>query len=122
MRDMYGHVKRVALRRAAVDFTLALTLFWVLTFALSSHDGSKAHAIPLFADNLAPQATAPEPVSRLTLLSFEPRASRSSAPSERQSLGLLSLAFALLAAFNLAIWRHLRRAYASPRRGVWRRG
>jgi len=119
---MYGHVKRVALRRAVVDFTLALTLFWVLTFALSSHDGSKAHAVPLFADSPAPQATAPERVSRLTLLSFEPRASRSSAPSERQSLGLLSLAFAVLAAFNLAIWRHLRRAYASPRRGVWRRG
>jgi hypothetical protein len=32
------------------------------------------------------------------------------------------VAFALLAALNLAIWRHLRRAYASPRRGVWRRG
>jgi hypothetical protein len=32
------------------------------------------------------------------------------------------VAFALLAVLNLAIWRHLRRAYASPRRGVWRRG
>jgi hypothetical protein len=121
MRDVYWHGNRLALRRAAVDFTLALTLFWVLTFALSTHDG-KAHAVPLFANTPAPQATAPEPVHRLTLLSFEPRVGRASAPSERQSLGLLSLAFALLAAFNLAIWRHLRRAYASPRRGVWRRG
>jgi hypothetical protein len=34
---------------------------------------------------------------------------------------LLSLAVASLTACNLAFLRHLRRAYASPRRGVWRR-
>jgi hypothetical protein len=121
MKDMYGHVNRATLRRAAIDFTLALGLFWLLTFALSSHDG-RAHAVPL-----GPQPglveVAPERVNRLrTLLSFETRSSRPTPPSTRQSLGLLSLAFALLAALNLAIWRHLRRAYASPRRGVWRRG
>jgi hypothetical protein len=32
------------------------------------------------------------------------------------------LAFAAMAAFNLAIWRHLRRVYASQRRSGWRRG
>jgi hypothetical protein len=39
-----------------------------------------------------------------------------------QALALLSLAFAAIAALNLAFWRHLRRVYASPRRSVWRRG
>jgi hypothetical protein len=33
----------------------------------------------------------------------------------------LSLIVAGVAAFNLAFLRHLRRVYASPRRGVWRR-
>jgi len=42
--------------------------------------------------------------------------------SQGQSQLLLSVAFAAIVAFNLAFWRHLRRAYASPRRNVWRRG
>ena len=33
----------------------------------------------------------------------------------------LSLTVAAMATLNLAFLRHLRRAYASPRRGVWRR-
>jgi hypothetical protein len=119
MKDMYGHVHRATLRRAAVDFALALGVFWLLTFALSSHDG-RAHAVPLYAQPQAPEPAANR-VNRLTLLSFEARSPRSTPPNATHSLGLLSLAFALLAALNLAIWRHLRRAYASPRRGVWRR-
>ena len=35
---------------------------------------------------------------------------------------LLSLWVSALAALDLGFWRHLRRAYASPRRGTWRRG
>jgi len=35
---------------------------------------------------------------------------------------LFSIAVASITACNLAFLRHLRRAYASPRRGVWRRG
>ena len=116
MKDVYGHLNRATLRRAAIDFALALTLFWLLTFALSTHDG-KAHAVPLYVPSASP-----ERVNRLTLLAFEPHAAHPGLPSDWQSLALLSLAFALLAALNLAIWRHLRRAYASPRRGVWRRG
>ena len=77
--------------------------------------------MPLYANPQGAQIT-PEKVNRLTLLSFETRGGHPNLPNERQSLGLLSLAFALLVALNLAIWRHLRRAYASPRRGVWRRG
>lgn len=38
-----------------------------------------------------------------------------------RTLVLLSLTVATMAALDLAILRHLRRVYASPRRGVWRR-
>jgi hypothetical protein len=34
---------------------------------------------------------------------------------------LFSLTVATIAALDLAFWRHLRRVYASPRRGMWRR-
>jgi hypothetical protein len=34
---------------------------------------------------------------------------------------LFSLTVATITALDLAFWRHLRRVYASPRRGVWRR-
>ena len=120
MKDMYGHVNRATLRRGAIDFALALMLFWLLTFALSTHDG-KAHAVPLYANPQGAQTT-PEKVNRLTLLSFETAAAILTFPMSANRWALLSLAFALLVALNLAIWRHLRRAYASPRRGVWRRG
>ena len=38
-----------------------------------------------------------------------------------QTFVFLSLTVAAAAALNLAFLRHLRRVYASPRRGVWRR-
>jgi hypothetical protein len=38
------------------------------------------------------------------------------------SLAILGLVFATIAALNLGFLRHLRRAYASPRTGAWRRG
>jgi hypothetical protein len=120
MSDMYGHVTRTGLRRAGIDFALALALFWTLAFALSTHH-TKAHAVPLHpGEQMRPSE--PERVTRLALFTFEPRAKRFKQLDERHSLGLLSLAFAFLAALNLAFWRHLRRVYASPRRGVWRRG
>ncbi len=38
------------------------------------------------------------------------------------TLVAIALTVSLLFAFNIALVRHLRRAYASPRRGGWRRG
>ena len=38
------------------------------------------------------------------------------------TVGILGLSFSLIFAFNLALSRHLRREYASPRRGEWGRG
>jgi hypothetical protein len=43
------------------------------------------------------------------------------AASHGKTFLVLSLTIAGMAAFNLAFLRHLRRVYASPRRGVWRR-
>ena len=34
---------------------------------------------------------------------------------------ILAGVFSMIVAFNLAFYRHLRRVYASPRRGAWRR-
>lgn len=120
MKDVYGPINRATLRRAVIDFTLALALFWLSAFALSSHHG-KAHAVPLATDPARSQA-GPEPVSRPVLFSLEARAHRQIGPNQTEALALLGVAFGLLVSLNLAIWRHLRRAYASPRRGVWRRG
>jgi hypothetical protein len=118
MSDMVGHVNKAALRRAAVDFGLALGLFWLVAVAVTTQH-SKAHAVTLPAIGQL-QHVQTEGPSRLTL-AWGPRANPPAQASSGQSLGLLSLAFAFLATLNLAIWRHLRRAYASPRRGVWRR-
>jgi len=41
--------------------------------------------------------------------------------SHGKLFALLSVIVAGMTTFNLAFLRHLRRVYASPRRGVWRR-
>jgi hypothetical protein len=112
------------LRRWLVDFVAALALFWVAMFAVSGSD-IRAHAIslPAIAEALLLDAAAP---GRTGVAASAPRqVVHSTAKAEvgsEQALVLLSLAFAAIAASNLAFWRHLRRVYASPRRSVWRRG
>jgi hypothetical protein len=113
------------LGRWLADFSVALALFW---FAVFSFGGSQnhAHAIPL-----PTRASATAGVERPAALNvhswgrsaqFELRVLRDSREDYTRSLTLLSAAFAGLVASNLAFLRHLRRVYASPRRGVWRRG
>jgi hypothetical protein len=110
--------------RWLADFALALGLFWIAVFALSgSHN--RAHAVPL----PIPKAALAEQNPALAVHSWryaahfgEIHALRENRAARTRSLVLLSLTFASLAALNLAFWRHLRRVYASPRRGVWRRG
>lgn len=111
---------RGAFRRWLADFALALTLFWAVVFVVSTH--THAHALPL----LGKEAAVLSPAVRAGLRA--PEADRTLQPWHKAQAGpahalpLLSLAFAALAACNLAFWRHLRRAYASPRRRGWRRG
>ena len=90
------------MRLIAIDFVLAFALIWASVFAVE-FARSRAHAEGLLhtavvhatADLGADGELGPTAVSYL----------------------LLSLAAAAVAAFDLALWRHLRRAYASPRRG-----
>jgi endonuclease/exonuclease/phosphatase family metal-dependent hydrolase len=115
--------KRVAGRWLA-DFALASALFWIATFALSGNH-NRAHAVPLptaEAIHAERQARSAVLTWRHEVRSNQIHALRESRAARTRTLVLLSLTLAGIAALNLAFWRHLRRVYASPRRGVWRRG
>lgn len=115
--------KAGGLRRSLIEFALALTVFWVFAFG-ANWGGSRAFAVTLPVLSLQ----APGPVERMATPAslqavvtggFDVRKPRI---SQRHALMLFSIALAAIMAANLAFWRHLRRAYASPRRTVWRRG
>jgi hypothetical protein len=113
------------LRRGLADFGLALGLFWAVAFAVhGSH--SRAHALQLPAISkeviLEDIAAASQASISAAELRQSAHALRKAQADHEVALALLSLAFAAIAAGNLAFWRHLRRVYASPRRSVWRRG
>jgi hypothetical protein len=109
--------------RWLADFGLALSLFWFGVFACGGEQ-NHAHAIPLPTRAI----TAGDHPTALDLHAWgraakvELHVLREAREDHTRTLILLSLAFAGLAASNLAFLRHLRRAYASPRRSVWRRG
>ncbi len=90
---MTGHLMSKVFGRVAGDALLGLAAFLVGT-ALWVDDPAAATAARLFE----------VPPGTLT------------------ALALLAVVFSSLVAFNLAFYRHLRRVYASPRRGAWRRG
>jgi len=107
------------LRRGFADFAMALALFWAVALYVSG-DHNRAHAVaaPRIGKETIQNAAIPRPASWQG-----PVVPRARADIDRQqALALLSVAFAAIVALNLAFWRHLRRAYASPRRSVWRRG
>ena len=111
------------LGRWLADFSVALSLFWFGVFAFGGSQ-NHAHAIPL---PTRAAATVDRPIALNVhdwghAAQTELRILRESRQDHPHTLVLLSVAFAGLAACNLAFLRHLRRAYASPRRSVWRRG
>jgi hypothetical protein len=53
--------------------------------------------------------------------SFTPSTRVARTTEQTQGLLILGLVFSAMVAFNLAFLRHLRRVYASPRQGAWRR-
>jgi len=123
---MCGRAGSLELRRIGADFALAFLLLCAAAFAVGTIH-SRAHAVPL------PAIDSQAILEGSSLAGLQPVAAHpTGAPtrsdahkahaSPRQAQLLLSLAFAAIVAFNLAFWRHLRRAYASPRRNVWRRG
>ena len=117
-----NHGFRRGLGRWLTDFSVALCLFWFGMFAFGGVQ-NHAHAIPLAAS-----AAAADHPNALSLHAWGHAAQvelgvlRNSREDHTRTLVLLSVALAGLAACNLAFLRHLRRAYASPRRSVWRRG
>ncbi len=125
------------LRQAARDAGLGILVFLALAFAatferddsgaavISGSFHAPAYALSFAADDpIATHAT--RPVMPATSERLTPRRPSWQAPAlgpERMAaLALLGALFAAVFAFNAAVFRHLRRVYASPRRGGWRRG
>jgi hypothetical protein len=101
------------MRLIAIDFLLAFGLIWGSAFTvefarLRAHaEGLLPRAAARAAADLANPGAHSESVDALP----------ATGPNRLASYLLLSVAAAGLAALDLAFWRHLRRAYASPRRG-----
>jgi hypothetical protein len=125
---MTGEGMNGVLRRWLADFVLALALFWAGVGGVSMVH-THAHALPRAAlgkGAVVSPVTVQAPAVQANARQAEPDqtldAWRKSQAEPPHALLLLSLALAAIAASNLAVCRHLRRAYASPRRGTWRRG
>jgi len=122
---LLGAGNGAGVRRWVADFALSFILFWAVVLLLDAGQ-SRAYAVSLpvlvrgaITPDLAPSrpASLPDRPGRPTghdLYNVQ--------PGPEQARLLLSFAFATLGAVNLGFCRHLRRAYASPRRSLWRRG
>lgn len=126
-------VRSATFRRIARDTAAAFVLFFAL-FALvpacTSSNGAR------FGDFLSLSAQAgeltkdvvsdlPVTAASLALVATPPQKAGGANVFRRtnhhDAVLLLAAVFSLLAAFNLAFFRHVRRVNASPRRSVWRR-
>jgi hypothetical protein len=110
---MFGRARRTGMREMAIDFVLVFALIWGSAFAVA-FARSRAHAEGLRPAAVARTATTDRARAR-TADAYH--SSDLTAASQASSYVVLSLAVAAVAALDLAFWRHLRRAYASPRRG-----
>ena len=118
---MRGNDRGHGLGRGIRDFALAFVLFWGASLYLGAAH-SPAHASLLPPKPALQQVPAAPAGYRFDQRpQTELREHRAVASPQRSRL-LLSVALAAIAAINLGFWRHLRRVYASPRRGVWGRG
>lgn len=117
-----------AIGTMAIDFALGLTIFAGIAGFVATDNSAAFPAPPppeLTRMETAGTAVVPRSASRVQLAAFTtpPEIGPARMPSSPASVSLLlALSFATMTALNLAFWRHLRRAYASPRRGSWRRG
>jgi hypothetical protein len=109
------HVVR-SLRLFAIDFMAALLVFAVLAGAFSVTQSNAFPAPPPLELTSAATAVALPLAGVPALLVEKPAFPSLEAPSSQHTMWLLAIAFATLTAFNMAVWRHLRTAYASPRR------
>ena len=120
------HLPALRMPRMVRDFLTGLALFvaifGVVTFSPLSNDSN-----PTFSGAaLAGQFTMPTEAHGLISAGFKPNFTPSTrmyrTPEQTQGLLIVGLAFSIMVALNLAFLRHLRRVYASPRQGAWRRG
>jgi hypothetical protein len=130
MHQLPAHRDLPALRmpRMVRDFLTGLVLFGLMlavtTFSPWSNDtGSTFYS----GAALAGQFTMPTDAQAILVAntvtpSFSPSTRIVRTPEQTQGLLILGLVFSAMVAFNLAFLRHLRRVYASPRQGAWRRG
>ena len=115
---------KIWLRRGIADFGMAMALFWAVAFFVNG-DHNRAHAIgvPKIWKEAVQNGAISKPAGwQDGAAGRAPAGGRAADLDQQQALILLSFAFAMIVAINLAFWRHLRRAYASPRRSEWRRG
>jgi hypothetical protein len=118
--------------RVVRDFLTGLVIFaailGVVTFAPLSNDPNPTFTGAALAGQFAmpTQALGPTEPQGLIAANFAPNFTPSTrmtrTTEQTQGLLILGLAFSAMVAFNLAFLRHLRRVYASPRQGAWRRG
>lgn len=102
--DIAGNRPRSGLLCAVRDFAVALALFWALALSFDVLQ-APAHAWELPDVQAGTYAAAARnPLQQLNSLHI----------SAKPTLVMLSLVVALLAAANLAFFRHLRLAYAKP--------
>jgi hypothetical protein len=111
--------------RMVRDFLTGLMIFaailGVVTFAPLSNDPNSTFT----GAALAGQFAMPTEAHGLVATSFSPNFTPSTrivrTTEQTQGLLILGLVFSAMVALNLAFLRHLRRVYASPRQGAWRR-
>lgn len=108
---MFGRARRTGMREIAIDFVLVFVLIWASAFAVA-FARSRAHA-----EGLLHTAVVRATADLARVAAGEDGELGSTAASSASNDLLLSLAAAAIVAIDLAFWRHLRRAYASPRRG-----
>ena len=108
------------------DWVMGLALFAVLAAGFSGEPRSWALSSADASDRMIAQAidvTSPPGLrAENAIIAALLRPASDGPPNSRAAMLILGLTFSLMFTFNLAIWRHLRRVYASPRRGVWGRG
>lgn len=123
-RRLAVHIRRPRrLRRMARDLALGMTLFIGLATLLGMSCDMWSVSPAAAADHLAAHAIAatspPGPGSENAVLGAVLYGARPLKLQPQQlSVALVGLTFTVLFAFNLALWRHLRRVSASARRRV----
>ena len=120
--------RRYALLRPVLDACTAFALFVIVSLALSSGPTSASpHRLLIagtpFTQVANPKAATPGDLQRdrqiFQIAAYSQPAATDAAFRQTDALAawlLLSFAFSLLAALNMALVRHLRQAYSNPRK------